>query len=424
MRSELFRIPIELGGVPLLGFGVLLALWLVSFSVVLARHAKQHGVDADFWGYAQPAAVGALILAFVPRFAPEGVPIRGYGVMLLVAISVGVAMAVHRARRHSIAPDTILSLVFWLFVAGILGARAFFVIEYWEERFAGQPLATTVIDVLKFTEGGLVVYGSVIGGLIAFLVFVRRHGLPMRGLADILAPCFLVGLAIGRIGCLLNGCCYGGPCELPWAITFPVESPPFMDQLVSGELHGAELIARPVDPNEESVFVHGPTGERVAAIDGVRANSPTAVAEVFASAYSRDHGVTLRLEDGSRIKVPAADRTRSLPVHPTQIYSTINAALTAWLLWSWFPHRRRDGEVALLMFTLYPVSRFLLEMIRTDEASIFGTGLSISQNVSLIVLFLAVAGWVWLLRTPPGRQLQEVPPSPPQMPRTAAASVA
>lgn len=424
MRSELFRIPIELGGVPLLGFGVLLGLWLVGCAVVLARHARRHGTDADFWGYAQPAAVGALILAFVPRFAPEGVPIRGYGVMLLIAILAGVTMAVHRARRHGITPDTILSLVFWLFVAGIAGARAFFVIEYWEQRFAGQPLATTLIDVLRFTEGGLVVYGSVIGGLIAFLIFVKRHRLPMLGLADILAPCFLVGLAIGRIGCLLNGCCYGGPCDLPWAITFPVESPPFMDQLVSGELHDAGLVRESSGPEGRAVFTHGPTGQRVEAIDGVRANSSVAVSEVFASAYTRSHGVTLRLEDGSRVEVPPTDRARSLPVHPTQLYSTINAALTAWFLWNWFPHRRRDGEVALLMFTLYPVSRFLLEMIRTDEASIFGTGLSISQNVSLIVLALAVAGWFWLLRTPPGRKLVEVPPPPSQTVRTAAASAA
>lgn len=423
MLSELFRIPIEVGGVPLLGIGLLLGVWLAGFAVLLARHARRQGVDSDFWGLVQPAVIGALILAFTPRFAPQGVPIRGYGVMLLIAIASGVAMAVHRSRRHGISPDTIFALVFWLFIAGIAGARAFFVIEYWDDRFAGLPLATMVWEVLKFTEGGLVVYGSVIGGLIAFVVFVKRHGLPMRGLADILAPCFLVGLAIGRIGCLLNGCCYGGPCDLPWAVTFPVDSPPFMDQLIRGELHGAELLLPSREDGGNAVYVHGPTGKAVTAANGVRLNSVDAAAEAFATAYAMRREVTLQLADGSTVELPRATGSRSLPVHPTQVYSTINAALTAWLLWNWFPHRRRDGEVALLLFTLYPIARFLLEMIRTDEASIFGTGLSISQNVSLLVLALAIAAWAWLLRTPPRRELVELHPTA-QTARTATPSAA
>jgi phosphatidylglycerol:prolipoprotein diacylglycerol transferase len=409
MLSEFFRIPVEVGGVPILGAGVLLALWVVGFGAVMAWHASRQGFDAEFWAFAQPLVVGAVVLFFAPRFAPEGVPIRGYGVMLLVAIGVGIAMAVHRARRHGIAPDTIFALVFWLFVAGIAGARAFFVIEYWEERYAGRPWGETIIDVLRFTEGGLVVYGSVIGGLVAFVWFVRRHGLPLLGMADIIAPCFMAGLAIGRIGCLLNGCCYGGQCDLPWAVTFPVDSPPFMDQLVHGELHGVRLVE--IDgPTAQGVgLVEGETTKSLSTINGESVASLADASRVLSEAYAYSKPVEFKLADGAIVQRPAATRPRSLPVHPTQLYSTIDAGLTAWLLWAWFPHRRRDGEVALLMFTIYPVTRFLTEAIRTDEAAIFGTGLSISQNVSLIVLVLAVVGWVWLLRTPPGRRLREVP---------------
>ncbi|TWT96699.1 Prolipoprotein diacylglyceryl transferase [Botrimarina colliarenosi] len=428
MLSELFRIPVSLGGVPLLGLGVLLALWLVGFGVVMARHAARHGVDADFWGYAQPAVIGALVLLFAPRFAPEGIPIRGYGVMLLLAISVGVAMAVHRARRHGIAPDTIFALVFWLFVAGIAGARSFFVIEYWDERYAGRPLGETIVDVLQFTEGGLVVYGSVIGGLVAFVWFVRRHGLPLRGMADILAPCFMAGLALGRLGCLLNGCCYGGPCDLPWAVTFPADSPPFMDQLVHGKLHGADLVE-----TEKGIALRREDDGRLELIDsinGTPVDSLVDAATPLINAFVAGEQVTFDLSDAERTTAPSsqsyppAARQRSLPVHPTQVYSSVNAALTAWLLWVWFPHRRRDGEVALLMFTLYPISRFLLEVIRTDESAIFGTGLSISQNVSLVALALATVGWVLLLRTPPGRRLEEVPLPASPGGRTRAATAA
>ena len=87
-------------------------------------------------------------------------------------------------------------------------------------------------------------------------------------------------------------------------------------------------------------------------------------------------------------------------MHPTQIYSSINAALLAWVLWAFYPFRRRDGEVVALMVLLYPISRFLLEMIRIDESAVFGTGLSISQNISVALFVLAVGFWVFLWNQP------------------------
>jgi phosphatidylglycerol:prolipoprotein diacylglycerol transferase len=81
----------------------------------------------------------------------------------------------------------------------------------------------------------------------------------------------------------------------------------------------------------------------------------------------------------------------------------VDAGLLAWLLWAFYPYRRRDGAVIALMITLHPVSRFLLEYIRVDESPVFGTGLSISQNLSLGLLAIAAALWVWLLRRPAGQ---------------------
>lgn len=420
MLSELFRIPVEAGGVPVLGVGVLLALWIIGFAAAMAWRAARHGVDADFWASLQPAVVGALVLGLAPLVAPRGIPIRGYGVMLLAAISLGVAMAVHRARRHGIAPDTVLAMVFWLFVAGIAGARAFFVIEYWEQRFAGQPPLATLIDVLQFTEGGLVVYGSLLGGVAAFAWFAWRHRLPLRATADILASCFMAGLAVGRVGCLLNGCCYGGACDLPWAVTFPADSPAFADHLAHGALHGLAL----EEGADGRVFLREDGAlRRVEAVNGDPVRSLADAAAALGAAHAYGSAVEVKLDDQEVVRCPPSTRTRSLPIHPTQVYATINAGLTSWFLWSWFPHRRRDGEVALLMLTIYPLSRFLLEAIRTDESAIFGTGMSISQNVSLIVLALAAAGWAALLRSPPGR-LEEVRSEPPASARTPAAGAA
>ncbi len=94
---------------------------------------------------------------------------------------------------------------------------------------------------------------------------------------------------------------------------------------------------------------------------------------------------------------------RSLPVHPTQIYSSINAALLCLLTLAYYPFRRHDGEVIALLLTLYAITRFILEMIRTDEGNFYATGLTISQNVSLLLLPAVAALWIYILWKQPTR---------------------
>lgn len=341
MRSELFRIPIEYQGVPLFGFGVVLALWVVGCVAGMVLLSKR---SSGAWKELLPGLViGSLAIVLLPRLFPEGLPIRGYGLMVLCGVIAGILLALHRAQQVGLPGDTILSLAFSVLLCGIIGARAFYVIEYWDSRFKSDSWRETILNVLKFTEGGLVVYGALLGAAVAVIWYVWRHKLPLLALSDLIAPSLLVGLAFGRIGCFLNGCCYGGECELPWAVTFPRDSLPYMEQVESGRFG---------DP------------------------------------------ATLTADT-----LPA----RSLPVHPTQLYSAIDAALLGWLLWSYYPFRRRDGEVTALMLTLHPICRFLLEMIRIDESAVFGTGLSISQNFSIVFLVLALVGWALLLRKPPHR---------------------
>jgi hypothetical protein len=96
---------------------------------------------------------------------------------------------------------------------------------------------------------------------------------------------------------------------------------------------------------------------------------------------------------------------RSLPVHATQIYSSINAALLCLLLWAYYPMRRRDGEVFAALLLLYPITRILLEVVRVDEGGKFGTGLTISQLVSLVLIAASIVLWIYVLRQPPGSAL-------------------
>lgn len=411
MRSELFRIPIEIAGVPFLGFGVLLLAWLVGSAGYIAWLIRRGDRDGA-WAQLPVIGVMAAVLLFIPKIFPEGLPVRGYGVMLVLASLTGLAMAVHRARQRGLNPDVIFSLAFGMFICGILGARLFYVIEYWNDFVAAGGVSGALRKAVQFTEGGLVVYGSLIGATAAFVVFVTRRKLPPLAMADLIAPSLVAGLALGRIGCLLNGCCYGGVCDLPWAVTFPQESPAYSDQAAGGEMHGfrwethpktgAATITRVLTQPKQGTLE---PGDVIIGIDGQPLDSAKQLPQLLFANYYAKRPVQLSIEttSGERKEVafaPAAVRPRSLPVHPTQIYSTVNAALLACVLWLFYPLRTRDGQVTALMLTLYPIARFLLEIIRTDESPIFGTGLSISQNVSLLILVGVAALWVYLWSRP------------------------
>jgi phosphatidylglycerol:prolipoprotein diacylglycerol transferase len=147
--------------------------------------------------------------------------IHWYGVMIALAFLAGLWTATRRARRENISGETIADVVLWLMVGGILGARIVYVTTYWKDEFAVQPLS----EIFMIQHGGLVYYGGLIGATIAGFIYIRWKKLPLWKTADVLAPSVALGNVFGRIGCLLNGCCYGRPTDLPWAIRFPADNP-------------------------------------------------------------------------------------------------------------------------------------------------------------------------------------------------------
>ncbi|MEY2407902.1 MAG: phosphatidylglycerol---prolipoprotein diacylglyceryl transferase [Verrucomicrobiota bacterium] len=142
-----------------------------------------------------------------------------FGLFVASAFLAGLWTASRRAARDGIAPERIYEAGTWLIIGTILGARALYVISYWKESFAGHPWT----DVFKVWQGGLVFYGGLIGAGLACIAFVRLHRLPLWKFADALAPSIALGYFLGRFGCLMNGCCYGRPTTLPWAIHFPAD---------------------------------------------------------------------------------------------------------------------------------------------------------------------------------------------------------
>jgi phosphatidylglycerol:prolipoprotein diacylglycerol transferase len=146
--------------------------------------------------------------------------VTSYGVMVALAFLAGLWTASRRSPRSGISGEKVLDLGPWLIIGAILGSRALYVVSYWQEDFAGKPLVT----MLMVWRGGLVYYGGLIGASLACVLYARLKQVPLWKFADVLAPSVALGCVFGRLGCLLNGCCYGSKCHLPWAITFPATS--------------------------------------------------------------------------------------------------------------------------------------------------------------------------------------------------------
>jgi phosphatidylglycerol:prolipoprotein diacylglycerol transferase len=173
-----------------------------------------------------------------------GLKVPGYGTMLVLAFIFSTWLAWWRARRERLDPEVIIDIAFWLFLFGMIGARLFYCIEYW-----GQGI-NTVWDALQYWKGGVVYYGGIVGGTIAFFVYRYFKPFPLRPFLDVVAPSIAVGTLFGRLGCFLNGCCYGDMCNYPWAIAFPKYSPPWGKQVALGLIPSAALQSLPVHPTQ------------------------------------------------------------------------------------------------------------------------------------------------------------------------------
>ncbi|MCA9212385.1 MAG: prolipoprotein diacylglyceryl transferase, partial [Planctomycetales bacterium] len=413
MRQTLFYIPHEISGIPFLGFGWLLGIWCLLGAVIIYLAWKQQGWSKETLAqFPVLILVGAAIVYVLPNVEERvpatgailGLPIRGYGAMVLLAVISGVSLAVYRAGRCGVSADTIFGLAFAMFVPGIVGARLFYIIQYWHEIHVAGDLMATMSQMVNLVKGGLVVYGSLIGGLVGFAYFMWRNKLPALAIGDLIAPSMALGLAIGRVGCLMNGCCYGGVCETGvasnWAVTFPADSPPYQDQQSNGLFHGLRFeefssgvhIAEITDSN---IIENTPlaAGQAVIEINGHTIRTLNDVRIVLMQS-GPDISITTNI--GTVPLVAAAPfPVRSKPVHPTQIYSSINALLICCFGLAVYPYRSRDGQVLAAVLTVYAITRFVLELIRIDEAHFQSTGLTISQNVSVIMLIGLVALWLY-----------------------------
>jgi phosphatidylglycerol:prolipoprotein diacylglycerol transferase len=177
-------------------------------------------------------------------FEIHGWPVYSYGVLLAAAYLIGLQMAVVRARSRGIDANRVMDLGIYLIIAALVGAKLMLVVTDFN-YFRQQPR-----ELLSLVRAGGVFYGGLIAAVGVGFWLVRRYQLPVWTTGDLMAPGIALGHVIGRLGCLLAGCCYGRSTSVPWAITFtdpvasinvgtPLDVPLHPTQLYEA---GAELI--------------------------------------------------------------------------------------------------------------------------------------------------------------------------------------
>jgi len=145
--------------------------------------------------------------------------VRTYGVVLILAFFICLYLLKYEARRFSITNKTIDHMVNYLLLGGLIGARLYYALFYDAYYYFTKPWT-----LLFIWEGGLAIHGAIIGGVVGLYLFARKNGVKFLVLANLLAPILLLGQAIGRLGCFLNGCCYGLSTNVRWGVMFPKNS--------------------------------------------------------------------------------------------------------------------------------------------------------------------------------------------------------
>jgi phosphatidylglycerol:prolipoprotein diacylglycerol transferase len=148
------------------------------------------------------------------------ITIYWYGIMVALGFICAVLMLMLNRKHAKISSEQISDIALYGMISGILGARIFYVVEFWDQ-YSGN-----LREIVRIDHGGLVFYGGFICAITVVLIYCRRKKLPVLNILDIFGPAMAIGHAFGRIGCFLNGCCYGKPSDISCAVRFPDGSAP------------------------------------------------------------------------------------------------------------------------------------------------------------------------------------------------------
>jgi phosphatidylglycerol:prolipoprotein diacylglycerol transferase len=279
-----------------------------------------------------------------------------HGVFTALGIAVGVYAAVLIGRRFGYIDDDIYGAALIGIPCGIIGARALFVAEHW-----GEPDVNTLLDTIRINEGGISIYGAVIGGFIGGGAYAYLRRVNMWRALDVAAAGLILGMGIGRIGDLINGEHFAKPSSLPWAVAY-------------------------THPDSPSRLAHPD-----ACALGITPSSP----------------------------LPNPDNICGQ--HPAVGYEMIGDVLIFGMLLFLIFRFRRDGLAFFSMLLVYSLMRFGVTELRIDSEEVFG-GLTVPQVTAMCIIPFALLGTIWAWRRGPTDNVPSYKPG--YAPRPASASAA
>jgi phosphatidylglycerol:prolipoprotein diacylglycerol transferase len=141
--------------------------------------------------------------------------VYSYGFFVALGYFTAIYLGLYLGKKNGFDTHKAMECCFYLVVASLVGGRALYVIKYWRD-FSGNWQ-----EIFMFWHGGSIFFGGLIAGMVVAIWYIRKHRIPLWKGFDIAAVVIALGVSIGRIGCFLEGCCYGTITQVPWAVTFP-----------------------------------------------------------------------------------------------------------------------------------------------------------------------------------------------------------
>ena len=171
--------------------------------------------------------------------------------MLAISCLVGIYLCVKAAEKQGIPAQNTLNALLFAFIFAIVGARLYYCFQHLS-FFMAHPA-----EAFALWKGGFASYGGFMGGVLAAMLYLKKAKIPVWKFADCCTPSIAIGVFLTRMGCFMNGCCFGKVSDLPWAVRFPYGSGPHIQQLLKGQISGTETLSLPVHPTQ---IYHSITG--------------------------------------------------------------------------------------------------------------------------------------------------------------------
>lgn len=306
--------------------------------------------------------------------------VKSYGFMVVLGFIAAIWLIRRLSKHLGNDPEHITNAALYSLISGVLGARVFYVVHHFDQ-FRGR-----LLSIFAVWEGGLELLGGVFLALVVIVLYIKLNKLPLRHYLDILGIALMLALSFGRIGCFLNGCCFGKPTDSCLGVVYPYDSPPYACQAYPDEKR--QRFEPRLNLPAEYYGHYDEFGNWVEAAENTK--------------YYNALKPKSLLTDQQKEDVSRDGHYHALPIHPTQLYSSAMAlvwCIVLYFFWKNWGSGQKDiskqkkfgkpGCTFGLMFVLYGPTRFVIEFIR-DDNPFEKFGLTISQFIGLGMLAIGL----------------------------------